>query len=95
MVNCCLTRMQHILVQCPACQGQFHAPLGTSEGACVFCGVQLRVQAGVRVMSARTESGMGFSRKWKQLRHNAPCGSETRPMFLVQKEEEEPAVAIF
>jgi hypothetical protein len=96
MLNCRFTRCMEILMRCPACHGQFTAPLGKSEGGCVYCGVQLRVDTGIRVMSVRSDQGTFHSRKWKDLRHSSSCGTETRPMFLIQNEDEEKeAVAIF
>ena len=96
MLNCCLTRCMEILMRCPACHGQFTAPLGKSEGGCVFCGVQLRVNTDIRVMNAQTGVSTGCSRQWRDLCHSAPCGKETRPMFLIRNEDEEKAaVAVF
>ena len=47
-----------IWMECPSCEGLFSAPLGHAEGGCVFCGVILKINTGIKVLRQEDENGV-------------------------------------
>ena len=81
-----------IWMKCPSCEGLFSAPLGHAEGGCVFCGVILKINTGVKVLRQEDENGVAVQPGWEEFRRPREGGKEDRPMFVVKKADRALAV---